>query len=141
MSGTSVGRLMVNSGYVAVGAALGGVLRYLATVWIQGRAGPGFPIATLVINVSGSLLLGIVMGLVAESTIVGPGSQLLLATGLCGGFTTFSTFSYETFGLLRLGAYGQTATYVGASVVLSLGAMFVGFALARTVVQGVRGAA
>ena len=134
-------RLLINVGYVAAGAALGGALRYLVTVFVQGRAGPGFPVATLLINVTGSLLLGFLVAYLAETTAVRPELGLLLTSGLCGGYTTFSTFSYETFVLLRDGEYGRAGVYVTVSVGVSLVAMFVGFAAARGAIHLQRGGA
>ncbi|MHB1862787.1 MAG: fluoride efflux transporter CrcB [Gemmatimonadaceae bacterium] len=133
-------RLLVNVAYVAVGAAAGGALRYLAAVYVQGRAGPGFPVATLLINVSGSLLLGFLVAYLAETAAVNPQLGLLLTSGVCGGYTTFSTFSYETFALLRDGEYNRAGVYVLLSVGVSLVAMFAGFAAARGAIHLQRGA-
>ncbi len=134
-------RFFINLGYVAVGAAIGGALRYAGTVIVQGRAGPGFPVATLLINVTGSLLLGFLVAYLAETSAVRPELGLLLTSGLCGGYTTFSTFSYETFALLRDGEYGRAGVYVLLSVGLSLGAMIAGFAAARGAIHLQRGGA
>ncbi|MDE3152882.1 MAG: fluoride efflux transporter CrcB [Gemmatimonadota bacterium] len=130
---------MVNVGYVAAGAAIGGAVRYLVTVFVQSRAGPGFPWATMLINVSGSLLLGFLTAYLAETAVVRPELGLLLTSGLCGGYTTFSTFTYETFALMRDGEYARAGAYVVASVVVSLVAVFGGFAAARGAVHLQRG--
>lgn len=116
--------------YIALGSALGGVLRYLIGGLIQRLAGTGWPVGTLVVNVSGSLLLGV---LLRHALTSGMSAELraLIAVGLCGGYTTFSTFSYETAALVEDGAWMRAAGYVAASVVLSLIAMFAGFAAAR----------
>lgn len=132
-------RIFVNVLYVAVGAALGGALRYLATVFIQHRTGPGFPVATLVINVSGSLLLGFLVAYFAETTAVRPEIGLLLTSGLCGGYTTFSTFTYETFMLMRDGEYQRAGVYILLSVSVGIAAMIAGFAAARGTVHLQRG--
>ncbi len=134
-------RLMINVAYVAVGAAIGGAMRYLATVYVQGRAGPGFPVATMLINISGSLLLGFLVAYLAETTAVRPELGLLLTSGVCGGYTTFSTFSYETFALMRDGEYQRAGLYIVLSVGLSLAAMFAGFAAARGAIHLQRGGA
>lgn len=133
-------KLLVNVAYVAVGAAAGGAMRYLATVFIQGRAGPGFPVATLFINASGSLVLGFLVAYLARTAAVNPQLGLLLTSGVCGGYTTFSTFSYETFALLRDGEYNRAGVYVLLSVVLSVVAMFAGFAAASGAIHLQRGA-
>lgn len=132
-------KTLVNVSYVALGAAIGGVLRYLLTVYVQGRTGSGFPIATLLINVSGSLLLGFLSVYFMETRVVSPTVALIFTTGLCGGYTTFSTFTYETFGLLRSGEYSRAGVYVTLSVVLSLIATIGGFAAARGAVHLQRG--
>ncbi len=134
-------KLLLNVGYVAIGAAIGGVLRYLATVFIQQRAGPGFPVATMLINITGSLLLGFLVAYLADTAVVSPQFGLLLTTGLCGGYTTFSTFSYETFALMRDGEFGRAGLYVVLSVGVSLVAMFAGFAAARGAIHLQRGGA
>jgi CrcB protein len=134
-------KLLINAGYVAAGAAIGGALRYLATVYIQHRAGPGFPVATMLINITGSLLLGFLVAYLAETAIVRPEVTLLLTSGLCGGYTTFSTFSYETFALMRDGEYQRAGMYIVLSVGVSLVAMFAGFAAARGAIHLQRGGA
>ena len=134
-------KLLMNAGYVALGAALGGALRYLATVYIQQRAGPGFPVATMMINITGSLLLGFLVAYLATTAVVRPELALLLTSGLCGGYTTFSTFSYETFILMRDGEYQRAGMYIVLSVGVSLVAMFAGFAAARGAIHLQRGGA
>ena len=116
---------------VAIGAALGGVARYYLASAIQQRVGPTFPWGTLVINVSGSLLLGVLMRYALATPSVSAELRAFLTTGFCGGYTTFSTYSYETAALLEDGQYGRAGTYALASVVLALVATFAGFVLAR----------
>jgi CrcB protein len=116
--------------YVAIGAALGGVARLGLTTWVQQRAGADFPAGTLVINLTGSFLLGLIVRSALQSTAVSPEMRALLTTGFCGGYTTFSTFSYETAVLLEDGEYGRAGLYAGASVLGALVATFAGFALA-----------
>ena len=82
--------------YVGLGGALGSVSRYALTYMIQSRLNSPFPVATLLINVTGSLLLGFVVRYAADSAALSAETRLLLTTGFCGGYTTFSTFSYET---------------------------------------------
>jgi CrcB protein len=119
---------------VAIGAALGGVARYYLASAIQQRVGPTFPWGTLVINVSGSLLLGMLMRYALATPTVSVELRALLTTGFCGGYTTFSTYSYETAALLEDGQYGRAGTYALASVVLALVATFAGFVLARELI-------
>jgi fluoride exporter len=117
--------------YVMLGGALGTLARYLLTGWIQARSGSPFPFGTLVINVSGSILLGLLLRFALETPGVGPEMRAFLTTGFCGGYTTFSTFSYETAALIEEGDWTRAGVYVGLSVLISLGGMFLGFAGAR----------
>ena len=120
--------------YVALGSGLGGVARLLLGGWIQNRFGPSFPLGTLVVNVTGSLLLGFLLRYALETPAIGADARALLTTGLCGGYTTFSTFSYETVRLLEDGEYRRAALYIGLSVGLALIALACGMVLAREVV-------
>ena len=115
---------------IAVGGAVGSVLRYGLGSFLQQRAGPGFPVGTLVVNVTGSLLLGFLMRWLLETTAPTE-LRAALTIGLCGGFTTFSTFSADTVRLIEDGSWTRAGGYVLASVALSLLAMAAGLALAR----------
>lgn len=121
--------------WVAVGSAIGGVVRFLLGTLIQQKTGSTFPVGTLVINVSGSLVLGFLVRYALATPAIGPEVRALLTAGLCGGFTTFSTFSYESVALLEEGAYHRAAWYVGLSVALSLAATLIGTGLAREVLD------
>ena len=117
---------------IAVGGAVGTMARYGLGTWIQ-RATATFPLSTLVINVTGSFLLGFLMRWML-STTASPDLRAALTIGFCGGYTTFSTYSYETATLLEDGQYGRAGTYALASVVLALVATFAGFVLARELI-------
>lgn len=123
--------------YVAFGSAIGGASRYALGLAIQQRASAGFPTSTLLINVTGSLLLGFLLRAAFTSATFTPEVRALLTTGFCGGYTTFSTFSYDTALLLERGDYGRAVLYVTLSVVLAIAATFVGFAIAQSML-GVR---
>jgi CrcB protein len=110
---------------------VGGLARFYLGAFIQQRAGADFPAGTLVINITGSFLLGFIMRYALRSGGVSPEVRALLTTGFCGGYTTFSTFSYETASLLEDGEYARASLYVGASVLVSLIAAFLGFAAAQ----------
>ena len=115
---------------VAAGGAVGATLRYALGLGIARATGPSdFPLAILAANVIGSLLMGLFVAAAARHglTHLSP----LVATGLIGGFTTFSSFSLETVTLWERGALGQAAAYVALSICLSIGALFVGMAVAR----------
>ena len=116
--------------YVALGSAVGGASRYALSTFIQQRAGT-FPIGTLVVNITGSLALGFLLRYALGSTSVSAETRALLTTGFCGGYTTFSTFSYETIALVQEGDYRRAAIYVAASVALSLAATFLGIIAAN----------
>ena len=116
--------------FVAAGSALGGVLRYLVGIFVQSRVATPFPVGTLLINVTGSLILGFLLRWTFSSTTISPEVRAMLTIGFCGGFTTFSAFSIETVRLLQSNDYGRAAGYVGASVALSILATMCGIALA-----------
>ncbi len=115
---------------VAAGAALGGVARNYLNVLVQGRAGAAFPYGTLLINVTGSLLLGFIMRYALQTDVMSVDTRAFLTTGFCGGYTTFSTFSYETVMLMHDGEYARAISYVLVSVVIALAAVVLGFAAA-----------
>lgn len=116
--------------YVAIGAAVGGVARFALSGFVQQRAGADFPAGTLVINLTGSFLLGVLIRYALQSASVTPELRAMLTTGFCGGYTTFSTFSYETAVLLEDGEYGRAGLYIGVSVLGALLLTFAGFACA-----------
>ena len=117
--------------YVAAGSALGGVTRFLLGGYLQRAAGASFPVGTLVINVTGSFLLGFLLRYALGTASVTPEVRALLTTGFCGGYTTFSTFSYEAVALAEDGAWARVGAYVAASVLLSIAAAFLGVVAAR----------
>jgi len=116
---------------VAIGAALGGLARFYLADVIQHRAGIDFPAGTLVINITGSFLIGFFLRYALQSAVIGPEMRIFLTTGFCGGYTTFSTFSYETITLLQDGEYGRASLYVGTSVAFALAATILGIAAAN----------
>lgn len=119
---------------IAVGGGAGAVARYGIGGWIQERAGFGFPWGTLVVNVLGSLLVGFALRYL-EGVRVGPETRALVAVGILGAFTTFSTFSYETVALLEEGAVSRALAYTIGSLVLGLLAVYAGIAGAGVVLH------
>jgi CrcB protein len=117
--------------YIALGSALGGLSRYWLGGLIQRAHGGSFPLGTLVINVTGSLLIGFLLRYSLDSAAVSPEIRALLTIGFCGGYTTFSTFSWETVALIEDGDWRRAMLYVGASVLLSVLGTVAGVALAR----------
>ena len=117
--------------YVALGGAIGSVARYLVGLTVQSRSGLDFPIGTLLVNLTGCLLLGFLARYLLETSAVSPEVRALLTIGLCGGYTTFSTFSYETVTLIEDADWRRAALYVALSVLGALGATILGMAGAR----------
>jgi CrcB protein len=121
--------------YIAVGSALGGVSRYLLGGLIQRLLDTTFPAGTLVVNVTGSFLLGTFLRYALDTPTLTPELRAFLTIGFCGGYTTFSTFSYESVALFEEGDWTRAAMYVTLSLVLSFLAIVLGFAAARGVVS------
>ncbi len=117
--------------YVALGGAIGSAARYLVGLTVQSRSGLDFPVGTLLVNITGCLLLGFLAGYLLQSSVIRPEIRALLTTGLCGGYTTFSTFCYETVTLIQDADWRRATLYVVLSVLGSLGATIIGFAGAR----------
>lgn len=117
---------------VALGGAIGSVARLGLGAYAQ-RFHFAFPWATLGINVAGSFLLGVLVSIPADSALP-PEWRAALTVGFCGGFTTFSTFSYEGLRLLQAGETIRAALYVTSSVLLCMAAVFAGFIASRTLV-------
>jgi CrcB protein len=112
--------------YIALGSAIGGVTRYLLGGWVQRLFG-------------GSFLLGLLLRYALETPAISPEVRGFLTIGICGGYTTFSTFSYETLSLLEDAQYLRAGWYVGASVIVSLLGVFAGSLLARELLTLRRG--
>jgi len=117
--------------YVGLGGFMGACLRYIVSLGAQKWWGSEFPYGTMIVNVLGGLLIGLIMELSIGSDLIPPGMRLFLVTGLLGGFTTFSSFSYETMNLLSDGSYLLGAANIGLTLILSLG----GVAAGRSITQ------
>jgi fluoride exporter len=120
--------------YVAIGSALGGVSRYLVGGMVQRLLDTTFPAGTLFVNLTGSFLLGAILRYAVDTPSLTPEVRAFLTIGFCGGYTTFSTFSYETVALLKDGEWTRAGFYVAASVLLSLFGTLLGFGFAREVI-------
>lgn len=112
---------------VALGGAAGSVGRYLISVWLN----ESMPWGTLTVNVLGSLVIGILMGMVGRG-VLSPDMKLLLVTGFCGGFTTFSTFASESLKMMKVGDALTAAAYIGVSVAVGIMAVYIGMAAKGT---------
>ena len=113
---------------VALGGAVGSICRYL----LSGINAASFPWGTFAVNIVGSLLIGLLIGLVSKG-VLSPEMKLLLVTGFCGGFTTFSTFANESFGMMKAGDALLMALYVGASVVVGILAVWLGMNISEAI--------
>lgn len=127
-SGISVMRLAL---LVTVGGGIGALCRYLLQVAIVGRFGAGI-LALFVINVTGAFAVGFINALAEQHTVVSPDVRLLLTTGFLGGYTTFSSWMYESLGLIMTGEYPRAALNVMGSALVGLVAVMLGVMLGRT---------
>ena len=122
-----MGRLLL----VCLGGAIGSGARFLLSSWAARALGTEFPRGTLIVNVTGSFLLGAVMAASLSSGPISPGARLFLGAGVLGGFTTYSSFNHETIALVEQGSLGLAAANVALTVFGCLAAGLAGLALAR----------
>ena len=117
--------------YIFLGGGIGSVCRYLLTLSINRQLTTAFPAGTFAVNVTGCFLIGLLYGVAIRYSWFNAEWRLFLITGICGGYTTFSTFSYEAVGLIREGNYGYFLLYVAGSIVFGLLATMLGTAVLR----------
>ena len=117
--------------WICLGGAFGSGARYLISGWVLDYFGPAFPSGTLAVNTIGSFLIGVLMFLGVEAGMMSPTLRLALTTGVMGGFTTYSAFSYETMRLLQDGAGTLALLNVLATLVTCLVACFLGWGAAQ----------
>lgn len=122
---------MIQAFLVAVGGAIGSVLRYYVGQWALRLMGPAFPWGTLAVNVVGCFVIGVFAELIARKFNASVEMRLLLITGFLGGFTTFSAFSLDAISLFERGEAVAGGVYIVASVGLSMAAVFAGLAIMR----------
>lgn len=123
--------MILNYIYVMTGAAIGGLLRYFVSDLIQRSTKIIFPFGTLSVNIIGSFLLGIIVFILGDKEIISTEMRLFLTVGLCGGFTTFSTFSYETIMLLREAEFLYASINIILNVLLSLVAIYIAYLISK----------
>ncbi len=109
---------------IGLGGAIGSMVRYAGYLLITNK---NFPVATLVVNIIGSFIIGVILAYCAKNQIFSTHWKLFLTTGICGGFTTFSAFSAENISLLQNGKIFVAAVYIVLSLVLSIAAAWLGF--------------
>lgn len=117
--------------FVMAGAAFGGLLRYVVADLVQKSSKIIFPFGTLSVNIIGSFLLGLIIFILGEREIISPEIRLFLTVGVCGGFTTFSTFSYETLVLFQEAEFLYAAVNIVLNVVLSITAIYLAYLLSK----------
>ena len=115
--------------WVGLGGMLGALARYFFGLAIKSDS---FPYATGLVNIIGALIMGVVMGLTLKGQI-SPTLRLFLATGICGGFTTFSAFAYNNFIMIKEHSYGQLLFNVGGNIFLGILAVYLGIILIRVI--------
>jgi fluoride exporter len=120
--------MLKNLFLVGFGGAAGSMLRFLFGIWFKHSS---FPLATLLVNIIGSFVIGMVIAFSLRNNTFEANWKLLLATGLCGGFTTFSAFSAEGLQMLQQQRYGILILYVAGSILLGLLATWLGFSIAK----------
>jgi CrcB protein len=120
--------------FVCLGGAVGTAARYLLGVSVQAAFGPTFPVGTLSVNLVGSFLISMLMYLGVDKGLISTPVRVVLCTGVMGGFTTYSTFNYETLQYLQEGAWGLAGLNVSATLVICLMAGALGVVAARLVV-------
>ncbi len=116
---------------MAIGGAAGSVLRYLTSVLTHKYVASLFPWATLITNIIGCFVIGILMGWLTKNQLADSNLKWLLVTGFCGGYTTFSAFGYENIALLQGQHSGLAFLYIAASVIVGLLAVWAGLLLAQ----------
>jgi fluoride exporter len=116
---------------VGLGGGIGSIARYVSQKWFNENYPQPFPWGTFTVNLLGCFLIGIIYAASEKTSLLSPHVRLLLITGFCGGFTTFSTFAFENMNLLRSGDNLYFIIYTVASVILGVGAVFVGIAVMK----------
>lgn len=116
---------------IGIGGFIGSIARYLSQQFIQRHFPSSFPFATLWVNITGCFLIGFIYALSERGNMLTPEWRLFLATGICGGFTTFSAFAFENIGLLRDGQFVYAGIYTVVSVAAGLIAAYLGTLLIK----------
>lgn len=118
---------------VGTGGFIGSVMRYLVQYFVEKGLTSTFPYGTLIANVAGSFIIGVVFALAEKGNLLSAEWRLFIAVGICGGFTTFSSFAYNNFTMLKEGSFGQFFWNVGGSLFLGILAVYLGIILVRAI--------
>ena len=121
--------------FICLGGAIGTGLRYLTSSLAVRWLGVDFPYGTLIVNVVGSFLIGLIQQVGATSLLIPETTRLFLTVGIMGGLTTYSSFSYETLRLAQIGAWGQAWINVLVTTAVCLGVCFLGIVVGRMIVE------
>lgn len=124
---------MFRSFLVFIGGGIGAVFRYLLSGWVYKIIGTDFPYGTLAVNVIGCFVIGLFLTMAEDKFLISPSFRIFFAIGILGGFTTFSTFSFETIELLKDGAFAIGLLNITASIVIGLTATWVGTIVGRII--------
>lgn len=116
---------------VGLGSAGGGIARFLISKYIHHIISLSFPLGTMVVNVLGCFIIGLIYSLISKNSPTGENLHLLLATGFCGGFTTFSSFIHENYSMIERGNILECAIYTGLSIVLGISALYLAIYIAK----------
>ena len=119
---------------VGTGGFIGSVMRYLVQVFVERGMTSTFPWGTFIANIAGSFIIGIVFALAEKGNLMSAEWRIFLAVGICGGFTTFSSFAYNNLFLLKENAFGQLFWNVGGSLFFSILAVYLGIILVRAII-------
>jgi len=118
--------------HIAIGGALGSVLRYLTTVFVNKYWSNNFPLATFIANILGCFLIGFLIGIVEKHNLANSNLKWLLITGFCGGYTTFSAFGYENYSLFQSNNSLLAFIYIGLSILIGLFAVWFGLFITKS---------
>lgn len=116
---------------IALGGGIGSIFRYLTSVMVQKYYASIFPLATLITNVLGCFLIGLIVGLLEKNQMTNSDLKWFLITGFCGGYTTFSAFGYENISLMQSNNSGLAFVYIGISIITGLFAVWLGLFLTK----------
>ncbi|MDB4582366.1 fluoride efflux transporter CrcB [Draconibacterium sp.] len=118
---------------VGAGGFIGSVMRYLVQIFVEKGLATTFPWGTFVANITGSLIIGIVFGLAEKGDLLSSEWRMFLAVGICGGFTTFSSFAYNNLMMIKELSFGQLLWNIGGSLFFGILAVYLGIILVRAI--------